>query len=614
MLVVPSDDLNGNLIPYNMFGVLNSGSNYNDDEFIRTGSGRNGQGSKAVSIFSTFFHIHIGDPINGQELEIIWTANMTEVSYMKCTPGYELTDNGKKFKKDKDGNYISCKGKKYSGDPIVQVEYELDFERFGLKKYDEEIFGIFAQRVLFLGMSSKILVNINGKDYDVRNIRTFAKMRFEEEVCKTAIVHYEWPIQGRGKAKKAIIPERLEKMTPAQIEKAILNPESPDEIPTVELLALDTPDEAIILSCVNGQCTPEHGVHVTESFRAVSVGVLEEINSTISNIKTKGKGKGKGKDKDQKEITMPKLTIEAVKKHISMVVSCRLLATSYSTQTKVKLVKPKPNINIDVKTLDKVKKWKLIEKLYEEMEQKINKTLQKTDGKKHRFITPKKGEDANWAGGPQSLQCILYWCEGDSATGYSEQRISASENGKDSGGYFPGKGKMINICKANIQQLIDNDDINRLKQFTGLFEGIDVTKEEDKAKLRYGFICISTDADKDGQHILMLRINYIWRRFPSLIEEGMVGFLETPFARALKGTKKHEKCLQVFRNENQLEEWLEENKSWFTPGKEGHWINYYKGLASSRPHDIVQDVENAPMIVVLYDDKTVKSLDIAFCG
>ncbi len=611
MLVIPSDGLGGNLIPYNMFGVLNSGSNYLDDQFIRTGSGRNGLGSKGCNIFSTYFRIDIGDPINGQEFTAIWTGNMTELSYMKCTPGYELTKDGKKFAKDEEGNYISKEGKPYKGKPYVQVEYELDFERFDMQEYEDEIFGVFSQRVLFLGMGTKLIVNINGKDYDVRNIRDFAKMRFSDEICKSAIIHYEWPMQGRGKNKQAVLPERFEKMTPAQIEKAIQTPESPDEIPTVELLALDTPDDAAILSSVNGQCTPEDGIHVTESLRAVSSSVLEEINATITRIKSKKKGK-----KDEKEVKLPQLTIEAVKKHISLIVSCRLPDTTYSTQTKVKLTGltkgKKLNITIDKKTLDKVSKWQLVAKLYEEMDQKINKALQKTDGKKHRFITPDKGEDANEAGTVNAYKCILYWTEGDSANAYPKWRIANSPGGKDFAGYMPGKGKSLNICKATAVQMIENTEINRLKYYTGIFEGIDVTKEEDRAKMRYGFICISNDADKDGQHILMLRINYIWRKYPSLIQEGMVGFLETPFARALKGTGKKEVCLEVFRNETQLENWLEENKEWFTPDKGGHWIKYYKGLASSRPHDAKQDIESAPVIVVLYDDKTQRSLDIAF--
>ncbi len=607
MLVIPSDDLDGNLIPYCMFGVLNSGSNYNDEEYIRTGSGRNGLGSKACNIFSIFFRARIGDPINGQEFDAIWTGNMTELSYMKCTPGYEVEDG--KFKKDNEGNYIACKGKKYTGKPYVEIEYELDFERFNIKEYSEEIFGVFAQRILFLGMGTKLIVSINGKDYDVRNIRDFAKLRFGEDICKSAIVHYEWPTTGRGKNKKSVIPERFEKMTQAQMEKAIMNPQSPDEIPTTEFIALDTPDDAVTLSSVNGQCTPEDGVHVTESLRAISVGVLEQINNTINDIKNKKSKKKKGKD--EKEIKLPQLNIEAVKKHISLIVSCRLNDTTYSTQTKVKLMKPKPSITVEKKNLDKVKGWKLVEKLYEEMERKLDIALKKTDGKKKRFITPDKGEDANFAGGPKSLDCILYWTEGDSANSYPKELISVSPGGKDYGGYMPGKGKSLNICKASPQQIINNVEINRLKEYTGLFEGIDVTNPSDKSKMRYGFICISNDADKDGQHILMLRINYIWRRFPSLIEEGMIGYLETPFARALKGRKKNEKCLAVFRNQQQLNVWLEENE-WFTPDKGSYWIKYYKGLASSRPHDIKADAKDAPMVVVIYDDKTERSLDIAF--
>lgn len=609
IVVSPGINIGGKLIPLAIFGELNSSTNYDDEECIRTGSGKNGLGSKLVSIFSSFFRVAIGDPITGQEFEAIWTGNMTELSYLSVTPGYKVDKKG--YYIEEDGVYISNEGKKYKGEPYVEIEYELDFERFGYKKYPKETFGILAQRTLFMAMSTKMLVSINEIDYDVRNIRDFAKMRFDEDTCKSAIIHYEWPMTGRGKNKSSIIPSRFAKMKQSTMEKAIMDPQTPDEIPTVELMALDTPDIGVVLSSVNGQYTPEDGVHVTECFKAVAGGVIEKINTTISGFKEKKK-KGKGKEKEEKEVKMPQLDMKNVKNHISMIVSCRLMDTKYSTQTKVKLTKPKPDIKIDPKTLSKVDRWRLVERLHEEMQAKLGRALKKNDGKKRKHITPDKGEDANDAGGPNSLNCVLYWAEGDSATGYPKERINQSPGGKDLGGYFPGKGKFINVCKATPEQIINNTEINRLKEFTGLFEGIDVTKKADKAKMRYGFIMIATDADKDGQHILMLRLNYIYRKFKSLIDEGMIGYIETPYARALKGMGRAEKHLATFRNENELLDWMEKNKSWFNNKEKGHWIKYYKGLASSRIHDIKQDINDAPVVVVIVDDAAFDSLNLAF--
>lgn len=603
--IIPSDKMGGDLIPVGIFGKLNSSSNYDDGEFIRTGAGVNGFGAKLTSVFSTYFRVKAGDPINGQIIDIIWTGNMTEISYLKCSPGYQ--HDGKSYIKDEEGNFLPNEGKRYEGEPYVEVEYQLDFERFGYTEYPEEAIGIFANQILFLGMSSKIVVSINDVDYDVRNIRNFAKMKFGEEACRTSIIHYEWPVSKQGRSNVSVIPARFSKMTQSQLEKAIVNPESPDEIPMVELIALDTPDTAVVISGVNGQGTPEGGPHVTESLKSVTSAVLDEINSSIT-VKTK-----KGKQADEsKDVKIQQLTIASVREHISLIVSCRLFDTKYTSQTKTKLSSPKPVINIDQKTLEKVKKWRLIERLYEEMQSKINKALKKTNGKKAKHISSGKGEDANKAGTKESLKCVLYWAEGDSATSYPKQRILLSPGGNDYGGYFPGKGKMINICSATPNQLVNNEDIRRLKQFTGIFEGIDVTIPADLKKLRYGLIVIATDADKDGAHIRALRINYFYRRFPSLIQQGMVAYLETPYARALKGKGAKEKCLQIFRNEQQLNEWLEANSSWFTVDRDGHSVKYYKGLAGSRDSDIEQDLKTAPVIVVLCDDLTEQSLDIAF--
>ena len=83
-----------------------------------------------------------------------------------------------------------------------------------------------------------------------------------------------------------------------------------------------------------------------------------------------------------------------------------------------------------------------------------------------------KGEDANLAGTKHSQNCVLFVCEGLSAANYPQKRSQELEGGKDKYGYFPLKGKFINVTKAKPTQYANNTEIARLQQlisdgFTG---------------------------------------------------------------------------------------------------------------------------------------------------
>ena len=81
-----------------------------------------------------------------------------------------------------------------------------------------------------------------------------------------------------------------------------------------------------------------------------------------------------------------------------------------------------------------------------------NTELKKTDGTKKKRITGiPKLDDANEAGGRNSLDCTLILTEGDSAKALAVAGLSVI--GRDYFGVFPLKGKVLNVRDATPLQV-----------------------------------------------------------------------------------------------------------------------------------------------------------------
>jgi DNA topoisomerase-2 len=127
-----------------------------------------------------------------------------------------------------------------------------------------------------------------------------------------------------------------------------------------------------------------------------------------------------------------------------------------------------------------------------------------TDGTKKTRLYIDKLEDATWAGSNKSQECSLFVTEGLSASTFAKWGRNIIGNEKF--GVFALKGKVLNIRDATVQQLINNEEINNIKQILGLKQNVEYTKETIK-NLRYGSLIILTDADADGHHISSLIVN-----------------------------------------------------------------------------------------------------------
>jgi len=119
----------------------------------------------------------------------------------------------------------------------------------------------------------------------------------------------------------------------------------------------------------------------------------------------------------------------------------------------------------------------------------------------------------------------VFLVEGDSAGGSAKMGRD-----KESQAILPLRGKVLNTWEVERDRLFANTEIHDIAVAIGV-DPHGPNDAPDLSGLRYGKICILSDADVDGSHIQVLLLTLFFRHFPKLVDAGHVYVARPPLFR-----------------------------------------------------------------------------------
>ena len=288
-----------------------------------------------------------------------------------------------------------------------------------------------------------------------------------------------------------------------------------------------------------------------------------------------------------------KLISDDVFSRASFVLSTKVLDPQFQGQTKerlnnrdaVKLVAQATRPALELWLNQHVDYGKALAELVIAQAQARNKAAQKVEKKKSSGVAVLPGKLTDCES-EDIGQNELFLVEGDSAGGSAKMGRD-----KEFQAILPLRGKVLNTWEVDKDRLFANNEVHDIAVAIGVDpHGINDTP--DLSGLRYGKICILSDADVDGSHIQVLLLTLFFKHFPKLIEAGHVHIARPPLFRVdvpARGKKQAQKvyCLDVDELNRTQDKLLKDGL------KDGSWqVSRFKGLGEMNAEQLWETTMN----------------------
>lgn len=317
-------------------------------------------------------------------------------------------------------------------------------------------------------------------------------------------------------------------------------------------------------SYVNNINTREGGTHITGFRRALtrSLKTYAENNRLLkTNIGISG---------------------EDFREGMTAVLSVKVPEPQFEGQTKTKLGNSEVQSAVEVIVYEKMNEFleqnpKMAKKILEKV---ILAAEAREAARKARQLIQRKSAMSG-GGLPGKLadcsindpeHCEIYLVEGDSAGGSAKMGRNRSFQA-----ILPLRGKILNVEKAKINRILENNEIQAM--ITALGAGVGHAEEDfDMEDLRYHKIIIMTDADVDGSHIRTLLLTFFYRYMKPLIEGGHI-YIATPPLYRISYTRDN---IEYAWDDDTRDKIIKDLKS----SRKKFDVSRYKGLGEMNPEQL----------------------------
>jgi topoisomerase-4 subunit B len=180
----------------------------------------------------------------------------------------------------------------------------------------------------------------------------------------------------------------------------------------------------------------------------------------------------------------------------------------------------------------------------------------------------------------------VFLVEGDSAGGSAKMGRD-----KESQAVLPLRGKVLNTWEVDRDRLFANTEIHDIAVAIGV-DPHGPNDTPDFSGLRYGKVCILSDADVDGSHIQVLLLTLFFRHFPKLVERGHLYVARPPLFRIDAPARGKKPAAKIYAlDDGELEAALDKLRK--EGAREGSWtISRFKGLGEMNAEQLWETTLN----------------------